>query len=136
MPRRCGRPPSAQDSARGSWTPTGKSDSVSCGVMILSLGSWCMQNFVCALQESVFPVLWKLYNQIPLAFKVKFPGGYPSLCQIMRLGNLLSALELLQQCKNFFDKIVLQFVCHLLGDSMMVIMVTSSRKIYATHNAS
>ena len=31
--------------------------------------------------------------QIPLAFKVKFPGGSQSLCQIPRLGNLLWALE-------------------------------------------
>ena len=38
------------------------------------LGSWCVQGFVCALQGSISPVLWKFCNQIPLAFKVKFPG--------------------------------------------------------------
>ena len=27
-------------------------------------------------QESVSPVLWKFCNQIPLASKVKFPGGF------------------------------------------------------------
>ena len=32
------------------------------------------QGFVCALQESVSPVLWKSCNQIPLASKVKFPA--------------------------------------------------------------
>ena len=45
------------------------------GSLLLSSGSWCTQDFVCALQESVSLVLWKFCNQIPLAFKVKFPGG-------------------------------------------------------------
>ena len=38
------------------------------------------QGFVCALQESVSPVLWKFCNQIPLASEVKVPGGSQSLC--------------------------------------------------------
>ena len=34
----------------------------------------------------LFPlVLWKSCNQIPLAFKVRFPGDSQSLCQIARL---------------------------------------------------
>ena len=45
-------------------------------------------------------------NQIPLAFKVTFPGGSQSLSLIPRLGNLLWALELLQQLKEFFDIIL------------------------------
>ena len=36
------------------------------GSVLLSPGSWCTQGFVCALQESVSPVLCKCYNQIPL----------------------------------------------------------------------
>ena len=28
------------------------------GTLLLSPGSWCTQSFVCALQESVSPVLW------------------------------------------------------------------------------
>ena len=59
---------------------TGKPSSISCGVSAPSAGSWCTQGFVCALQESVSGVLWKFYNQITLAFKVKFPGGSQSLC--------------------------------------------------------
>ena len=57
-----------------SWTLTGKSGSISCGVS--SPLSWVLvcTGFVCALQESVSPVLWKFHNQIPLASKVKFPG--------------------------------------------------------------
>ena len=62
--------------------------------LLLFPGSLCTQGFVYALQESVSPVLWKFYNQLPLAFKVKFPGGSQSLCQISKLGNLLWALEL------------------------------------------
>ena len=62
------------------------------------------------LQESVSPVLWKFCNQILLAFKVKFSGDSQSLCWIPRLGNLLWALVLSQQCGNFFGIIVLQFV--------------------------
>ena len=39
--------------------------------------------------ESQFsPVLWKSCNQIPLVFKVKFPGDSWSLCWISRLGSL------------------------------------------------
>ena len=64
------------------------------GTLLLCPGFWCSHAFVCALQESVSPVLWKFYNQIPLASKVKFPGGSQSLCQISRLGNLFWVLEL------------------------------------------
>ena len=37
----------------------GKSESVSCGVTVPF--SWCTQGFVCALQESVSPVLCKFW---------------------------------------------------------------------------
>ena len=67
------------------------------GSLLLSPGSWCIEGFVYALQEFVSPVLCKFCNQIPLAFKVKFPGGPQPLCQIPTLGNLLWALELSQQ---------------------------------------
>ena len=62
--------------------------------LLFSPTFWCAQSFVCALQESVSPVLWKFCNQIPLASKVKFPGGSQSLCQIPKLGNLLWVLEI------------------------------------------
>ena len=89
-----GSPLSTHASTRDSWTLTGKSGSVCCGVT--ALFSWilvCTRSW-CALQESVSPVLWKVFNQIPLASKVKFPGGPQSLCGIPRLGNLLWALQL------------------------------------------
>ena len=58
------------------------------GSLLLSPGSWCTQDFVCALHESVSLVLWKFYNQIPMSSKVLTPQDSQSLCQIPRLGNL------------------------------------------------
>ena len=46
------------------------------------------------------------------------------------------ALELLQQCENFFDIIVLQCVGCLFGGSMLGLMMTSSKRFYATCHAS
>ena len=43
----------------------------------------------------------------------RFLGDSQSLCQIPRLGRLMWGLEPSQQCENFFDGIVLQFVGHL-----------------------
>ena len=62
--------------------------------LLLSPGSRCAHGFVCALQESVSPVLWKFFNKIPLASKVKIPGGSQSLCEITRSQSLLWVLEL------------------------------------------
>ena len=54
----CSRPPPTHTSARDSWTLTGKSGSVSCGVT--APFSWFLVHtmFCCALQESVSPVLF------------------------------------------------------------------------------
>ena len=103
-----------------SWTLTGKSGSVSCGVT--APFSWVLvstRTFVCAFQESVSPVVWKFYNQIPLASRVKFPGGSQLLCRISTLGILLGTVELSEQCKSFFGIIVLQFVGCLLSGSVV-----------------
>ena len=60
-----------------SQTLTGMSGSVSLGMT--APFSWVCwpQDFVCALQESVSPVLWKFCNQIPLAFN-SGPLGIPN----------------------------------------------------------
>ena len=101
-PQPYGRPLLINASARDSWTLTGKSGSVFCEVT--APFSWVLVHTrlfffvcvcVCALQESVSPILWTFCNQIPLVFK--FPGNSQSLWQIPRLGNLLWALELSQQ---------------------------------------
>ena len=68
------------------------------GSLLLSPGPWCAHGFVCVLQESVSPVLWKFCNKILLASKVKFPRNFQSLCKIPRLGNLLWPLDLTQEC--------------------------------------
>ena len=102
------------------------------GSLFLSPGSWCTQDFACALQESVSSVLCKFYNRISLASEVRLLGGSQSHCQIPRLGNLLLFLELSLQCKSFFGIIVLQFVGCLLGDSMVGLMETSSKRAYVT----
>ena len=103
------------------------------GSLLLSPESWCAQGFVCALQESVSLVLCKFCNQIPLAFKVKFPYGSQSSHQIPRLGNLLWALELSQQCENLFGIIFLKFLGHLLNTSIVGLITASSKRAYATH---
>ena len=94
VPLSGGRPLLSHASSRESWTLTGKPGSVSCG--ITAPFSWvlvCTRVCLCLLRVC-FPVLWKFYNQIPLASKVKFSGSAQSLCQIPRLGNLLWVLEL------------------------------------------
>ena len=93
-PWSCSRPPLSMpplETPGHSQTSLGQS---LIGSLLLSPRSWCTQGFVCALWESVSPVLCKFCDQIPLASKVKFPGGSQSLCQIPRLGNLLWVLEL------------------------------------------
>ena len=77
---------------------------VSCGVTAPFLWVLVPTDLVCALQDwSLFhPVLWNAYNQIPLAFKVRFPRGFQSLCQIPRLGSLTWGSEPSQQWENFF----------------------------------
>ena len=51
------------------------------------------------------------------------------------LALMVLLLELSQQCENFFDITVLQFVGCLLSDEMEL-MATSSNRTYATHCAS
>ena len=68
--------------------------------------------------------------------KLNSLGGSQSLWRIPRLGNLLWALELLQQYENFFGIIALQSVGRLLSGSTVGLMVTSSQRIYATCCAS
>ena len=66
-PRPHSRPLLTHASARNSWTPMGKSGSVSCGVTAPFSWVLCAQAFVCALQELVSPVLckfWRLYGGV------------------------------------------------------------------------
>ena len=61
VPRPCGRPPLTHASTGDSWTLTGESAQFLVGSRLLAPGSWCIQGFVCVLQESVSPVLCKFW---------------------------------------------------------------------------
>ena len=106
------------------------------GLSFFLLGPGAYKVLFCPRRVCCLPRLWKFWNQIPLAFKVKFPGVAQSLNWIPSLGILLWALEPLQQCKNIFGIIVLQFVGHLLSSSVVELMATSFKRIYATCSTS
>ena len=63
-PQPCSRPPSTHASAGDSWTLTGKSGSVSCGVTAHSPGSWCAQSW--AKANRVLPRVCVSHNKYPL----------------------------------------------------------------------
>ena len=81
------------------------------GSLLLSSGSWGAQGLVCALQESVSPVLWKFCNQIVLTFS-QVPWGFSVPLLDPQVGKSVVGLELSQ---NFFGIIFLQFVDHPYG---------------------
>ena len=63
-PQPCSRPPPTHTSTRDSWTCASLSQ-FPVGSLLPSPESWCTQGSVCALQESVSPVLckfWWLYG--------------------------------------------------------------------------
>ena len=60
-PQPCSRSPPTHACTRDSWTLTGKSGQSLGGSLFLSPGSWCTQVFVCALQESISPILCKFW---------------------------------------------------------------------------
>ena len=53
-----------------------------------------------------------------------------------QFGDPIVGPIILTQCENFFDIIVFQFVGHLLCGSIVGLILTSSKRIYATHHAS
>ena len=101
------------------------------GSLLLSPGSWCTQGSVCALQESVSPVLWQFCNQIPLVFKVKSlvvlnPFTDPQVGKFVLGSRTLTTVgELLwYNCSAICGSSV--------NGSIVGLMVTSSKRIYAT----
>ena len=102
-----------QASARDPPTLAGRPGSVSCGVTTpLPWVLVCTRFCLCPPRvESLFaPDLWKSCSPIPLAFKVRFPRDFLSLCQIPRLGSLMWGSESSQQWENFSDITVVQIV--------------------------
>ena len=66
-PQPCSRPPPMHASTGDIWTLLGNLTQSVVGILLLSPGFWCTQGFVCALQESVSPVLykfWQLYGGV------------------------------------------------------------------------
>ena len=66
-PQPCSRPLLSHASAGNSWTLMASLSQSLVESLLLSPGSWCVQGFVCTLQESVSPVLcnfWQLYGGI------------------------------------------------------------------------
>ena len=104
------------------------------GTLLLSPESWCTQGFSVHskslfLQSYGSPVIkshWPLKSN---SLGVLTPFARSSGWQIW-------ALELLQQCENFFGIIVLQFVGHLLSGSIVKLMVPSSKRTPATCHTS
>ena len=103
------------------------------GSLLLSPGFWCTQGFICALQESVSPVLCEFCIQIPLASKVKFPGGGFSVpLPDPQVGKSVVSPKTFLTVWEFLWYNVLQFVGHLLGSSLVGLTSTSSKRAYAT----
>ena len=75
----------------------GRSDSVSCAVTT-PFPQVLWHKTLCPPWFSVSPVLWELYNQTPLSFKVRIPGNSQSLCRNLRLGGLMWGLESSKHC--------------------------------------
>ena len=66
-PRPCSRPPLTHTSAGDSWILLASLSQSPVGSLLLFPGSWCAQGSVCALQDSVSPVLctfWWLYGWV------------------------------------------------------------------------
>ena len=104
------------------------------GTLLLSPGSCCIQGFVCALQVSVSPVLWKFCNQIlssvPTGLQSQIPLGFsvplldPQIWKtVVGPRTFLTVWEFLW-CNCFVGR--------LLGSSVVGLMDTSSKRAYAT----
>ena len=78
------------------------------GSLLLSSGSWCMRNFVCALQDWSLCFLQSSGSPIIKSRWSSKPDSR-SLCQIPRLGSLIWGLEPSQKCENFSGIIILHY---------------------------
>ena len=62
VPQPCSRPPPTRASAGDSWTSWTSLDQSLVWSLLLFPRSWCAQGSVCALQESISPVLCKFWH--------------------------------------------------------------------------
>ena len=129
----CGRPLSTHASARDSQTLT---DSLAPSLGGITSFSWVLLQASSCLyppKVSVSLVLWKFCNQIRLNSNSDSLGIPSPFARVRKLGSLSWALKLLQQQENFFRVMVLQFVDHTPIGSVVGLMMTSSKRTYATH---
>ena len=102
------------------------------GSLLLSPGFRYTQGFVCALW-SLFPLFC-----VSSVIRSHWPPKSNSLGVLSPFARSLGweicckVLGLSSQCENFCGIIVLQFVGRLLGSSMVRLMLTSSKRAYAT----
>ena len=117
-PRPCSRAPLTHASAGDSWTLVGKSGS----------GSWCTQDFVCAFQESVSPILCKFWW---LSWSHEVTQLCPTLCDSMdcRLPDSSGNSPCRQQSMEFFKQEYWSGLPS--GGSVLGLMATSSKRVYA-----
>ena len=100
------------------------------GTLLLSPGSWCAQSFS-VHSKSLFPQSYG--SPIIKSHWLLKLNSLGILSPLARSSGLqIWALELLQQCENFFGIIVLQFVGRLLSGSIVELMVPSSKRTLAT----
>ena len=92
------------------------------GTLLLSPGFRCPS-------KSVSRVLWKFCNQIPLASKIKFLGVFSPFAGSPGWKYIVGPRTFLTVWK-FFCIIILQFVSHLLGDSMVGLIARWELSLY------
>lgn len=104
------------------------------GSLLLFPWSWCTQSFVCALKESVSPVLCKLCKQIPWPPKSDSLGVLSPLPD-PQVGKSVASPRTFLPVWEFFGIIALQFVGRLLSSSVVGLMDFPERA-YATDGVS
>ena len=81
-------------------------------------------------KNPVFPVLWKFYNLIPLAFKVKFPGG----SQIANIHQIIEKSKRIPEKKKTSTYCSLPMLKTLTVSNLCVVNHNKLWKILATEN--
>ena len=92
------------------------------GSLLLSPGPWCTQGLLVPPKSLCFCIPMKVLWSNPTDLQSRIPGDSQSLCWIPTLGSLLWSQEILQQCENFYCIIILQFMGHSPGGSVVGLM--------------
>ena len=101
------------------------------GSLLLSPGSWYTPGFVCALKESVSPVLCRFYNQIPLQSQITW--GFSVPLPDPQVGESVvgpRTFLTVQECLWYYCFAVCGSSA--VGSAMVGLMATFSKRAYAT----